>query len=69
VTDPRITGLLASRARALEAGDLNVARACTVELGWYGYRDEPVVPPLENTAAAPLPETRSPRGRPRKKTT
>ena len=52
--DPRIAGLLKTRADAIAAGDMNVARACTVELAGHGYHDDE--PTLETTAAARLPE-------------
>lgn len=48
----RIDGLLATRQRAIEVGDIGVARACTHDLAAIGYRD----PEPETTRAAALPE-------------
>ena len=64
MTDPRITGLLRNRALAQHVGDLNVVHACTVELANLGYHDDAptLEPPIEDTAAAQLPEnTAAPR--------
>ncbi len=63
VTDPRIRGLLKTRAGALAqpVPDVSVARACTFELACLGYHDPVPESPMENTAAAPLPEKRTTR--------